>query len=175
MRSGAPWIMLRGTATNSPPPPPDRPWNTPMLPSPDNARADLTRWLALAPLVVFGDTAITALGLGVTLLATLAAAGAVRAAMHRVLPAETQLLVTVLVAAASATLAELAMRAGWPALHAVLAPVLPLVAMAGALVASAQPARPASRGFVEGLAAMSVLLMSGSAREAITQGTWFAE
>ena len=148
---------------------------------PWSANPGLVQLLGLCPLLAVSTNAVNALGLGLATLIALVASNAAVSALRALLQREVRLPAFVLIIAAIVTAIELAMHAWLPALHAVLGLFLPLIVSNCAIMARAEafasrnpPTRAALDGFAAGLGFLGVLLVLGTLREAIGQGTLFA-
>jgi electron transport complex protein RnfE len=142
----------------------------------------LVALLGLCPLLAISNTVVNALGLGLaTTLVLLTSNVAVSLVRHLVKP-EVRLPVFVLVIACVVTTVELAMHAFLPGLYTVLGIFIPLIVTNCCVIGRAEAfafknrvAKAAVDGLAVGLGFTLALVALGALREAIGQGTLFAQ
>lgn len=142
----------------------------------------LVSLLGLCPLLAISNTVVNALGLGLaTLLVLLTSNVTVSLVRHLVKP-EVRLPVFVLVIACVVTTVELAMHAFLPGLYTVLGIFIPLIVTNCCVIGRAEAfafknrvAKSAVDGLAVGLGFTLALVALGALREAIGQGTLFAQ
>lgn len=142
----------------------------------------LVQLLGLCPLLAVSNTAVNALGLGLATVLALTASNAAISALRRLTGREVRIPAFVMAIAAVVTSLELAIRAFFPALHAVLGLFIPLIVTNCALMGRAEafasrhgPARAALDGFATGLGFLWVLLLIGAIRELLGTGALFGD
>lgn len=143
--------------------------------------AGLVQLLGLCPLLAVSGSVVNGLGLGLATLLTLLASNTLVSAIRHWLRPEVRIPVFVIIIAASVTTIELAMNAWFHELYSVLGIFIPLIVTNCAIIGRAEAF--ASRNTV-GLAMIDALAMGmgftlllvvlGSLREVIGQGTLFA-
>ena len=138
--------------------------------------------LGLCPLLAVSNTVINALGLGLaTTLVLLASNTTVSLIRHLVRP-EVRIPVFVMIIASFVTAIELAMNALWHELYNILGIFIPLIVTNCAIIGRAESfaskqsvPRAALDGLAMGLGFCFVLVLLGALREALGQGTLFAQ
>ncbi|MFY2764250.1 electron transport complex subunit RsxE [Arenimonas sp. MALMAid1274] len=141
----------------------------------------LVQLLGLCPLLAVSNNAVNALGLGLATLLALTLTNAAVATIRRLTRRDVRIPAFILVIAAVVTSIELGLRAFLPELHAVLGLFIPLIVTNCALMGRAEafasrhdPARAALDGFAVGLGFLWVILLIGTVREAVGEGSLFA-
>ncbi len=142
----------------------------------------LVALLGLCPLLATSNSVVNGLGLGLaTLLVLLLSNIAISLIRHWVRP-EVRIPVFVLVIACVVTTVELAMHAFLPGLYTVLGIFIPLIVTNCCVIGRAEAfafknnvAKAAVDGIATGLGFTLVLVLLGALREAIGQGTLFAQ
>lgn len=141
----------------------------------------LVQLLGLCPLLAVSGTAVNAAALGLVTLMVLVATSALVSWLRDWLSPEIRIAVFVALIAALVTIAELAMHATLPALHARLGLFLPLVVTNCLVIARAEAfasRRPTGVAMLDALAQgagfASVLFALGALRELVGQGSLFA-
>jgi len=140
----------------------------------------LVQLLGLCPLLAVTSTITNALGLGVATLLVLVCSNATVSAIRQWVPKEIRIPIFVLIIAAFVTCVQLIMNAFTYGLYQSLGIFLPLIVTNCAIIgraeayASKNPVKQASfDGLMMGIGFMTVLLVLGSVREILGQGTLF--
>jgi len=140
----------------------------------------LVQLLGLCPLLAVTSTVTNALGLGVATLLVLVCSNATVSAIRQWVPKEIRIPIFVLIIAAFVTCVQLIMNAFTYGLYQSLGIFLPLIVTNCAIIgraeayASKNPIKQASfDGLMMGLGFMAVLVILGSVREVLGQGTLF--
>ena len=143
--------------------------------------AALVQILGLCPLLAVSSTVINALGLGLATTLTLIASNLTVSLIRNQIRPEIRIPIFVLVIAAVVTAIELCMNAFFHELYLVLGIFIPLIVTNCAIIARAEafasknnPGLSALDGLMMGLGFTAVLVVLGGLREAIGQGTLFA-
>jgi electron transport complex protein RnfE len=146
-----------------------------------SGNAGLVQLLGLCPLLAVSNSAVNALGLGLATVLALICTNTAIAALRRLTRQEVRIPAFVMLIAAVVTSIELAMHAWLPELHGVLGLFLPLIVTNCAIMARAEafasrtdPLRAAVDGLAVGCGFLGVLLLLGSIREVLGQGSLFA-
>ena len=141
----------------------------------------LIQVLGLCPLLAVSSTFINALGLGLATIVVLIGSNITVSLIRNIVRNELRIPVFVLVIASFVTAVELAMNAFWHELHKILGIFIPLIVTNCAIIARAESfasKNSVSKAFVDGLMMglgfTIVLLLLGSFREILGQGTLFA-
>jgi electron transport complex protein RnfE len=141
----------------------------------------LVQLLGLCPLLAVSNNAVNALGLGLATVLALTLTNTAVASIRKLTRRDVRIPAFVMVIAAVVTSIELAIRAWLPELHAVLGLFIPLIVTNCALMGRAEafasrnsPGRAALDGFAIGLGFLWVLLLIGTVRELIGEGSLFA-
>ena len=142
----------------------------------------LVQLLGLCPLLAVSNTAINGLGLGLATILTLVASNGLVSLLRHQIPEQARLPVFMLIIASIVTIIELAMNAWFHELYLILGIFIPLIVTNCAITgraeafASRNPVGPALvDGLMMGLGFTAVLVLLGSMREVIGQGTLFSE
>lgn len=140
----------------------------------------LVQLLGLCPLLAVTTTVTNALGLGLATLLVLVGSNATVSLVRQWVPKEIRIPIFVLIIAAFVTLVQLVMNAYTYGLYESLGIFLPLIVTNCAIIgraeayASKNPIKQASfDGLMMGLGFTAVLLVLGSIREVLGQGTLF--
>ena len=140
----------------------------------------LVQLLGLCPLLAVTSTITNALGLGVATLLVLVCSNATVSAIRQWVPKEIRIPIFVLIIAAFVTCVQLIMNAFTYGLYQSIGIFLPLIVTNCAIIgraeayASKNPIKQASfDGLMMGLGFMAVLVILGSVREVLGQGTLF--
>jgi Na+-translocating ferredoxin:NAD+ oxidoreductase subunit E len=143
--------------------------------------AGLVQLLGLCPLLAVSTSFINGLGLGIATTLVLLASNLTVSMIREFLRPEIRIPVFVLVIASFVTAVELAMNAWFHELYRVLGIFIPLIVTNCAIIGRAEafasrqpPGLAALDGLAMGLGFSGVLVVLGSARELIGQGTLFA-
>jgi len=142
----------------------------------------LVQLLGLCPLLAVSNTAINGLGLGLATILTLVASNGIVSLLRKQIPDEARLPVFVMIIASIVTVIELSMNAWFHELYVILGIFIPLIVTNCAITgraeafASRHPVGPAVvDGLMMGIGFTAVLILLGSVREIIGQGTLFSE
>jgi electron transport complex protein RnfE len=142
----------------------------------------LVQLLGLCPLLAVTNTTINGLGLGLATILTLVASNGLVSLLRHHIPDEARLPVFMLIIASIVTIIELSMNAWFHELYLILGIFIPLIVTNCAITgraeafASRQPIGPALLdGLMMGLGFTAVLVLLGSMREVIGQGTLLSE
>ncbi len=142
----------------------------------------LVQLLGLCPLLAVTNTMINGLGLGLATILTLVASNGLVSLLRKHIPDEARLPVFMLIIASIVTIIELSMNAWFHELYVILGIFIPLIVTNCAITgraeafASRNPVGPAIvDGLMMGLGFTAVLVVLGSMRELIGQGTLFSE
>ncbi|MDT8370974.1 MAG: electron transport complex subunit E [Gammaproteobacteria bacterium] len=142
----------------------------------------LVQLLGLCPLLAVTNTTINGLGLGLATILTLVASNGLVSLLRQHIPDEARLPVFMLIIASIVTIIELSMNAWFHELYVILGIFIPLIVTNCAITgraeafASRNPVGPAIvDGLMMGLGFTAVLVLLGSMRELIGQGTLFSE
>lgn len=145
-----------------------------------NNNVALVQLLGLCPLLAVTGTAINGLGLGLATLLTLVTSNTLIALLRHWIPAEIRLPVFVLLIASIVTTIELLMNAYFYELYQILGIFVPLIVTNCAIIGRAESfafrqnaGRAFMDGFMMGLGFTFILVLLGSLREIIGQGTLF--
>jgi Na+-translocating ferredoxin:NAD+ oxidoreductase subunit E len=140
----------------------------------------LVQLLGLCPLLAVTATAVNGLGLGIATLLTLVASNTLIASLRPWIPTEVRLPIFVLIIAAIVTAIELLMHAYFYELYKVLGIFIPLIVTNCAIIGRAESfasrqnvGRAFLDGIMMGLGFTVVLVLLGSLRELLGQGTLF--
>jgi Na+-translocating ferredoxin:NAD+ oxidoreductase subunit E len=140
----------------------------------------LVQLLGLCPLLAVTATAVNGLGLGIATLLTLVASNTLIASLRPWIPTEVRLPIFVLIIAAIVTVIELLMHAYFYELYKVLGIFIPLIVTNCAIIGRAESfasrqnvGRAFLDGIMMGLGFTVVLVLLGSLRELLGQGTLF--
>ena len=142
----------------------------------------LVQLLGLCPLLAVTSTAINGLGLGLATLLTLVASNGIISLLRHQIPDAARLPVFVMIIASIVTIIELSMNAWFHELYLILGIFIPLIVTNCAIIARAEafaarnPVGPSlADGFMMGLGFTAVLVLLGTMRELIGQGTFLSE
>lgn len=142
----------------------------------------LVQLLGLCPLLAVTSTAINGLGLGLATLLTLVASNGIISLLRHQIPDAARLPVFVMIIASIVTIIELSMNAWFHELYLILGIFIPLIVTNCAIIARAEafaarnPVGPSLvDGFMMGLGFTAVLVLLGTMRELIGQGTFLSE
>jgi electron transport complex protein RnfE len=142
----------------------------------------LVQLLGLCPLLAVTNTTINGLGLGLATILTLVASNGLVSLLRHHIPEEARLPVFVMIIASIVTIIELSMNAWFHELYLILGIFIPLIVTNCAITgraeafASRNPVGPAVvDGLMMGLGFTAVLVLLGSMRELIGQGTILSE
>lgn len=142
----------------------------------------LVQLLGLCPLLAVTNTTINGLGLGLATILTLVASNGLVSLLRKHIPDEARLPVFMLIIASIVTIIELSMNAWFHELYVILGIFIPLIVTNCAITgraeafASRNPVGPAIvDGLMMGIGFTAVLVVLGSMRELIGQGTLFSE
>lgn len=142
----------------------------------------LVMLLGLCPLLAVSTTTINALGLGLATTLTLVASNATVSLIRNVVRPEIRIPVFVLIIASVVTAIELAMNAFFHELYKVLGIFIPLIVTNCSIIARAEAfasknnvQRSVTDGLFMGLGFTAALVVLGTMREIIGQGTLFSE
>jgi len=143
--------------------------------------AGLVQLLGLCPLLAVSNTVVNALGLGLATMLVLVTTNTIVSTTRAALRPEIRIPVFVLVIASSVTAVELVMNAFFHDLYRTLGIFIPLIVTNCAIIGRAEafasrqdPGRSALDGLATGLGFAAVLVVLGAMREALGQGTLFA-
>ncbi|MBL4851959.1 MAG: electron transport complex subunit E [Gammaproteobacteria bacterium] len=141
----------------------------------------LVQVLGLCPLLAVSSTVINALGMGLATILTLVASNLTVSLIRNQIRPEIRIPIFVLIIAAVVTTIELSMNAFFHELYLILGIFIPLIVTNCVIIARAEafaskntPAASILDGLMMGLGFTAVLLVLGGLREAIGQGTLFA-
>ncbi|MDH5377732.1 MAG: electron transport complex subunit E [Gammaproteobacteria bacterium] len=141
----------------------------------------LIQILGLCPLLAVSSTFINALGLGLATILVLAGSNVAVSMIRNLVRSELRIPIYVLIIASFVTAVELAMNAYWHELYKILGIFIPLIVTNCAIIARAESFASKNTvpkalldGVMMGLGFTLVLLVLGSIREIIGQGTLFA-
>lgn len=142
----------------------------------------LVQLLGLCPLLAVTNTTVNGLGLGIATILTLVASNGLVSLLRHHIPDEARLPVFMLIIASIVTIIELSMNAWFHELYVILGIFIPLIVTNCAITGRAEafaarnPVGPALvDGLMMGLGFTAVLVLLGSMREIIGQGTLFSE
>lgn len=142
----------------------------------------LVQILGLCPLLAISTNVVNALGLGIATVLALTASSTLVSLLRPITRPAIRLPLFVLVIAAAVSGIELAIRAWWPDLHDAIGLFIPLIVTnclilgrAEAFAARHRVHLAAMDGFMMGMGFLAVLVVIGALREAIGQGTLFAD
>ncbi|WP_111656161.1 electron transport complex subunit E [Isoalcanivorax indicus] len=137
--------------------------------------------LGLCPLLAVTGTVVNALGLGLATMAVLMASNMTVSVIRNVVTPAVRLPAFVMIIAAVVTVIEMVMQAFTFELYEILGIFIPLIVTNCAILGRADafasknaPAPAAYDGFVMGLGFLLVLVLLGGMREALGEGTLFA-
>lgn len=142
----------------------------------------LVQLLGLCPLLAVTNTTINGLGLGLATILTLVASNGLVSLLRKQIPDEARLPVFMLIIASIVTIIELSMNAWFHELYVILGIFIPLIVTNCAITGRAEAF--ASRnsvgpaivdGLMMGIGFTAVLVLLGSMRELIGQGTLLSE
>lgn len=146
-----------------------------------NNNPGLVQLLGLCPLLAVTTSAVNGLGLGIATTAVLTGSNLIVSLIRGVVRPEIRIPVFVLVIAALVTAVELAMNAWFHELYRVLGIFIPLIVTNCMIIGRAEafasrnnPAFAVADGLLMGAGFSLVLVILGSAREIIGQGTLFS-
>ncbi len=146
-----------------------------------NNNMSLVQLLGLCPLLAVSSTVVNGLGLGVATLLTLVLSNSSVSLIRPWLKPEIRIPIFVLIIASIVTAIQLVMNAWWHELYLILGIFIPLIVTNCAIIGRAEAfasknnvLNSALDGFMTGLGFTLVLLVLGSMRELIGQGTLFA-
>lgn len=142
----------------------------------------LVQLLGLCPLLAVTNTTINGLGLGLATIATLIASNGLVSALRHNVPDEARLPVFMLIIASIVTIIELSMNAWFHELYLILGIFIPLIVTNCAIIGRAEAFASRNEvgpalvdGLMMGLGFTAVLVLLGSMREVIGQGTLLSE
>ena len=142
----------------------------------------LVQLLGLCPLLAVSNTTINGLGLGLATTLTLVASNGLVSLLRKQIPDEARLPVFVMIIASIVTAIELSMNAWFHELYMILGIFIPLIVTNCAITGRAEafaarnPVGPAIvDGLMMGLGFTAVLVLLGTMRELIGQGTILSE
>tara|TARA_R110002050_G_scaffold9504_2_gene33438 strand:- start:12919 stop:13605 length:687 start_codon:yes stop_codon:yes gene_type:complete len=142
----------------------------------------LVQLLGLCPLLAVSNTTINGLGLGLASTLTLVASNGLISLLRKQIPDEARLPVFVMIIASIVTAIELSMNAWFHELYLILGIFIPLIVTNCAITGRAEafaarnPVGPAIvDGLMMGLGFTAVLVLLGTMRELIGQGTILSE
>ncbi len=142
----------------------------------------LVMLLGLCPLLAVSTTTVNALGLGLATTLTLVASNATVSLIRNVVRPEIRIPVFVLIIASVVTAIELAMNAFFHELYKVLGIFIPLIVTNCSIIARAEAfaskntvRRSVTDGLFMGLGFTAALMVLGTMREIIGQGTLLSE
>lgn len=142
----------------------------------------LVMLLGLCPLLAVSTTTVNALGLGLATTLTLVASNATVSLIRNVVRPEIRIPVFVLIIASVVTAIELAMNAFFHELYKVLGIFIPLIVTNCSIIARAEAfasknsvQRSVTDGLFMGLGFTAALMVLGTMREIIGQGTLLSE
>lgn len=146
-----------------------------------NNNPGLVQLLGLCPLLAVTTSAVNGLGLGIATTAVLTGSNLIVSLIRGIVRPEIRIPVFVLVIAALVTAVELAMNAWFHELYRVLGIFIPLIVTncmiigrAEAFASRSNPVFAVADGLLMGAGFSLVLVILGSAREIIGQGTLFS-
>jgi electron transport complex protein RnfE len=146
-----------------------------------NNNPGLVQLLGLCPLLAVTTSAVNGLGLGIATTAVLTGSNLIVSLIRGIVRPEIRIPVFVLVIAALVTAVELAMNAWFHELYRVLGIFIPLIVTNCMIIGRAEafasrnnPALAVADGLLMGAGFSLVLVILGSAREIIGQGTLFS-
>jgi electron transport complex protein RnfE len=146
-----------------------------------NNNPGLVQLLGLCPLLAVTTSAVNGLGLGIATTAVLTGSNLIVSLIRGIVRPEIRIPVVVLVIAALVTAVELAMNAWFHELYRVLGIFIPLIVTNCMIIGRAEafasrnnPALAVADGLLMGAGFSLVLVILGSAREIIGQGTLFS-
>lgn len=147
----------------------------------DKQNAGLVQLLGLCPLLAISSNVVNALSLGLATTLVMAASSGAVSAVRNFVPHEIRIPVFVLIIAALVTVIDLAMNAFVHPLYLVLGIFIPLIttncivlARADAYASKNHPLSSVIDAIAMGLGLTSVLVVLGSMREIVGQGTLFS-
>ena len=142
----------------------------------------LVQLLGLCPLLAVSNTTINGLGLGLATTLTLVASNGLVSLLRKQIPDEARLPVFVMIIASIVTAIELSMNAWFHELYLILGIFIPLIVTNCAITGRAEafaarnPVGPAIvDGLMMGIGFTAVLVLLGTMRELIGQGTILSE
>ncbi len=142
----------------------------------------LVQLLGLCPLLAVSSTAINGFGLGFATLVTLVLSNTIVSLIRNFIRPEVRIPVFVLVIASVVTAIDLLLNAFFHELHGILGIFIPLIVTNCVVIARAEAfaskntvPHAALDGFAMGLGFASLLVVLGSARELVGQGTLFSQ
>ena len=142
----------------------------------------LVQLLGLCPLLAVSNTTINGLGLGLATTLTLVASNGLISLLRRQIPDEARLPVFVMIIASIVTAIELSMNAWFHELYLILGIFIPLIVTNCAITGRAEafaarnPVGPSLvDGLMMGIGFTAVLVLLGTMRELIGQGTILSE
>ena len=142
----------------------------------------LVQLLGLCPLLAVTNTAINGLGLGIATILTLIASNGLVSALRKQVPDEARLPVFMLIIASIVTIIELSMNAWFHELYLILGIFIPLIVTNCAIIGRAEAFASRNEvgpalvdGLMMGIGFTAVLVLLGSMREIIGQGTLLSE
>ncbi|HGG58592.1 MAG TPA: electron transport complex subunit E [Gammaproteobacteria bacterium] len=142
----------------------------------------LVQLLGLCPLLAVSSTAINGFGLGFATLVTLVLSNTIVSLIRNFIRPEVRIPVFVLVIASVVTAIDLLLNAYFHELHGILGIFIPLIVTNCVVIARAEAfaskntvPHAALDGFAMGLGFTSLLVVLGSARELVGQGTLFSQ
>ncbi len=141
----------------------------------------LVKLLGLCPLLAVSNSAVNAIGLGIATLFTLLVSNTLVSVFRHHIHTAIRIPLYVLIIATTVTIVELLMRAWFPGMFAALGIFLPLIVTNCLIIGRAEAfasRQSVKQAFIDGLAMglgfFAVLLILGSAREIIGQGSWLS-
>ncbi len=147
-----------------------------------NSNAGLVQLLGLCPLLAVTATAVNGFGLGIASLLTLVISNSIVSLIRNFIRPEVRIPVFVLVIASTVTAIDLLLNAFFHELHGILGIFIPLIVTNCVIIARAEAfaskntlPKAAADGFAMGLGFLALLVVLGSIRELIGQGTLFSQ
>ncbi len=142
----------------------------------------LVQLLGLCPLLAVSSTAINGFGLGFATMVTLVLSNSIVSLIRNFIRPEVRIPVFVLVIASVVTAVDLLLNAFFHELHGILGIFIPLIVTNCVVIARAEAfasknpvSYAALDGFAMGMGFTSLLVVLGSAREVVGQGTLFSQ
>lgn len=147
-----------------------------------NNNVALVQLLGLCPLLAVTGTVINGLGLGIATLLTLVLSNIIVSSIRHIVRPEVRVPVFVMIIASIVTTIELAMNAYFHELFNILGIFIPLIVTNCSILARAEAFASKNKilpsamdGLMMGLGFAAVLVVLGAMREALGQGTLFAD
>ncbi|HBS27297.1 MAG TPA: electron transport complex subunit RsxE [Gammaproteobacteria bacterium] len=147
-----------------------------------NSNAGLVQLLGLCPLLAVTATTVNGFGLGIASLLTLVISNSIVSLIRNFIRPEVRIPVFVLVIASTVTAIDLLLNAFFHELHGILGIFIPLIVTNCVIIARAEAfaskntlPKAAADGFAMGLGFLALLVVLGSIRELIGQGTLFSQ